>query len=47
MEFHELQGERIKLIPLEFDHIPNLYEYSKHPEIWTHYPAKIRTLEDS
>jgi Acetyltransferases, including N-acetylases of ribosomal proteins len=44
--FSELEGNRVKLIPLETEHIAALYRCSRDPEIWEHYPIHIRTCEE-
>ncbi|WP_165861199.1 GNAT family N-acetyltransferase [Paenibacillus paeoniae] len=36
----------MKLVPLEEEHIHPLYNCSRDPEIWTHYPYVIKTLEE-
>ncbi|WP_377520417.1 GNAT family N-acetyltransferase [Priestia megaterium] len=41
-----LLGERVKLIPLEELHTEGLYEAAKAPEIWSHLPSKIQSIED-
>ncbi|MBW7477562.1 GNAT family N-acetyltransferase [Paenibacillus oenotherae] len=46
MQFNELEGERVKLIPLVADHLTELYACSKHPEIWLNYPLQIASMED-
>ncbi|MEK5640776.1 hypothetical protein BK138_24310 [Paenibacillus rhizosphaerae] len=44
--FSELDGKRVKLIPLELEHSIHLYECSRDPEIWASYPIHIRTLNE-
>lgn len=44
--FSELDGKRVKLIPLELEHSIHLYECSRDPEIWANYPTHIRTLNE-
>jgi len=44
--FSEIEGERVKLVPLEMDHSVPLFESSRDPEIWTHYPFHIQTIEE-
>ncbi|PFV93173.1 GNAT family N-acetyltransferase [Priestia megaterium] len=41
-----LLGERVKLIPLEELHTEGLHEAAKEPEIWSHLPSKIQSIED-
>ncbi len=45
MEFKELNGLRVKLIPLELDHCKELFECSRDKEVWEHLPVKIKTFE--
>jgi N-acetyltransferase len=44
--FTTLEGERVKLVPLEIEHIPLLFSNAQSPEIWSNYPISIQTLED-
>jgi len=44
--FTELEGKRVRLVPLEEEHIVPLYECSGDPEIWAHFPYRIDTLEE-
>jgi hypothetical protein len=44
--FTELAGERVRLIPLEREHIDSLYECARNPGIWTFYPATINSLQE-
>lgn len=44
--FSELEGKRVKLIPLELDHVTPLFQCSNHSEIWTYYPTIMNTAED-
>jgi Acetyltransferases, including N-acetylases of ribosomal proteins len=44
--FSELEGQRIKLVPLQVEHIEPLFACSRDPEIWINYPVKIYTIED-
>ncbi|MGZ7440812.1 GNAT family N-acetyltransferase [Paenibacillus sp. TH7-28] len=41
-----MEGKRVRLVPLETEHITPLFKCSRHPEIWAHYPIKIKTIED-
>lgn len=44
--FCGLEGQRVKLIPLENEHAKPLFACSRDPEIWGGYPTKINSLED-
>ncbi|WP_239616773.1 GNAT family N-acetyltransferase [Cohnella mopanensis] len=44
--FTGLEGERVRLIPLERSHAIPLFNCSRDPEIWSSYPVKIKSLED-
>lgn len=44
--FNCLEGKRVKLIPLDKEHLLPLLNASSNPEIWTYYPITINTLED-
>lgn len=44
--FAQLEGKRVKLIPLDEEHVYPLFESALHPEIWTNYPITINTVED-
>lgn len=44
--FSQLEGIRVKLIPLELEHTQALYECSRDPEIWANYPISITTIKD-
>jgi len=41
-----LEGKRVKLVPLEIEHIPSLFEAAQFPEIWAQYPIRINSIED-
>lgn len=41
-----LEGERIKLFPLDISYVPELFEAIDSPEIWTYLPSKMDSLED-
>lgn len=45
MSFPPLEGERILLIPLEFEHADSLYQCSQSPLIWENLPVKVRNLD--
>lgn len=42
----ELIGKKVKLLPLELNHVKSLYEAAKPQEIWTHLPVKIQNRND-
>jgi len=42
----ELEGERVRLLPMEAGHVPELYEAGKDPAIWLYTTRRVRTLED-
>lgn len=44
--FPELDGERVKLLPLAIEHSITLYNCSRDPEVWTNLPVYVRTIED-
>lgn len=44
--FTQLEGKRIKLVPLEVEHTESLFCCSQSPDIWSNYPIKIQTIED-
>jgi len=44
--FSELEGERVKLVPLEMNHAVPLFECLRAPEVWGHYPFHIQSLEE-
>lgn len=44
--FPALEGKRVQLVPLEEEHMIPLYHCSRSPEIWSHYPYAIDSLED-
>jgi len=44
--FSELEGERVKLVPLEMNHAAPLFECLRAPEVWGHYPYRIQTIEE-
>lgn len=46
MSFTQLQGERVSLIPLEFEHIDLLFQCSRSPEIWENLPMKVQTKNE-
>jgi RimJ/RimL family protein N-acetyltransferase len=41
-----LEGVRVKLIPLEEIHAEGLFEAGREPAIWTYMPRHVNTLED-
>ncbi len=40
-----LIGKRVELVPLEISHIDSLFEAGNDPEIWTHTPGNINSIE--
>ncbi|XEC96662.1 GNAT family N-acetyltransferase [Paenibacillus tarimensis] len=42
----ELEGKRVRLIPMSLDHLEGLFEASKHSEIWTYSPGNVNQPED-
>lgn len=46
MNFTQLIGERVSLIPLEIEHTDLLFQCSRSPEIWKHLPIKIQTKKE-
>ncbi|MCR8845875.1 GNAT family N-acetyltransferase [Paenibacillus sp. SC116] len=41
-----LEGERVRLVPLEQHHAEVLYEAGRYEEIWTYLPIVVNTLDD-
>lgn len=41
-----LEGNRIKLLPLELNQAEDLFKCGQNDNIWTYLPNKIKTLED-
>lgn len=41
-----LSGARVKLLPMEIDHIHALFEVGNTPAIWPYMPMQIRNPED-
>jgi len=39
-------GKRAKLVPLQVEHVDALYAAAQSPEIWTHFPLDLRSLQD-
>lgn len=46
MLFGELIGSRVVLVPLEIEHIEPLFECSRNPVIWSHYPIMISSIKE-
>ncbi|UVI33114.1 GNAT family N-acetyltransferase [Paenibacillus spongiae] len=44
--FSALEGNRVKLVPLETEHIQPLFECSRNPDIWINYPFSITTTQE-
>ncbi len=43
--FTELEGKRVKLVPLQLEHVDYLFEVAQEPEIWEHYPISIKSYD--
>ncbi|WMV76620.1 GNAT family N-acetyltransferase [Geobacillus thermodenitrificans] len=41
-----LTGERVKLVPMEIDHIDGLFAAAQDPRIWDYMFAKVETVDD-
>lgn len=46
MNFTQLEGKRLSLIPIEYEHADSLFQCSQFPEIWEHLPTKVQTIEE-
>lgn len=46
MGFMKLEGQRVTLVPLDEDHIIELYECSRSEEVWEYLPIRVSTLEE-
>jgi len=46
IETIELAGGRARLVPLQAEHTPALYEAGRDPDIWTYLPRRVETPED-
>jgi RimJ/RimL family protein N-acetyltransferase len=46
MGFTELEGHRVKLLPLEPQHAKALYECSRSDELWEYLPVKVHTEQE-
>lgn len=46
MNFVQLEGSRVTLVPLELEHAEALYDCAASPLIWEHLPATIRSIDD-
>jgi len=44
--FEELEGKRVKLVPLTMEHVQPLFECSQDPAIWAAYPIRIERIEE-
>ncbi|SDX04735.1 GNAT family N-acetyltransferase [Paenibacillus sp. CF384] len=47
LTFHELEGERVRLLPLEREHAAPLFQAADDPRIGMHYPSSIRNMEET
>ncbi|WP_035445037.1 GNAT family N-acetyltransferase [Bacillus sp. UNC41MFS5] len=45
-DLFSLQGETVKLIPVNMNHLDGLWEAAKPDEIWTYMATKIRSREE-
>ena len=41
-----LEGERVRLVPLQMAHLDGLWDAAQFPEIWTYMPVRMQTKED-
>lgn len=41
-----LDGERVRLVPMSYEHSEELFKASNHSEIWTYSPGNIKKPED-
>lgn len=41
-----LEGERVRLVPMTYEHSEELFKASNHSELWTYSPGNINKLED-
>ncbi|TXK75145.1 GNAT family N-acetyltransferase [Paenibacillus sp. N3.4] len=46
MDFPQLEGKRISLLPLELEHTDALFQCSRSLEIWEYLPIKIQTVHE-
>jgi len=41
-----IEGERIRLLPLEHSHVEDLFYSGNYPEIWSYLPNRVEMIED-
>ncbi|MCM3411809.1 GNAT family N-acetyltransferase [Metabacillus litoralis] len=41
-----LEGDRVKIQPMEDDHVQELFDAGNHPDIWAYMPMKVQSIED-
>lgn len=41
-----LDGERVKLVPMSYEHSEELFKVANHSELWTYSPGNINKVED-
>ncbi|OMF24157.1 GNAT family N-acetyltransferase [Paenibacillus sp. FSL H8-0548] len=46
LETLTLEGERVKLIPLNHNHVEQLYDAVDSAEVWTFLPSRMDSVED-
>ncbi|WP_226665209.1 GNAT family N-acetyltransferase [Metabacillus litoralis] len=46
IEFEELTGIFVKIVPMETSHLKTLFEISRDKSIWSHLPKSIDTYQD-
>lgn len=44
--FNELAGEKVRIVPMDRQHIQGLYDVGKDKTIWDHLPRSIYSLND-
>lgn len=46
IEFRELMGARVQLVPMQAEHVGGLFEAGAYPQIWTYMSMRVDTRED-
>src|SRR5690625_2525269 len=41
-----LEGDRVKIRPMEVHHVQELFDAGNNPDIWTYLPMKVQSIED-
>jgi N-acetyltransferase len=41
-----LTGNHIRIVPMEAEHIPGLFEAGNQPQIWTYLPMRVSSYDD-